>query len=105
MSVYLIATIEVKGAGFARFSQAMADMIPILESVGWKLASAYALRTGLLGTVIDVWEMADFNQINVGMAAVAQSPKFPQIQDALQDTIIKETLVLADKLTYPAPAP
>jgi hypothetical protein len=103
MSVYLIATIEVKGSGFAAFSGAIGEMIPILESVGWRLASAYSLRTGQLGTVIDIWELDDFNHMNVGMAAIAQSPRFPQIQAVLQDTILKETLCLADKLTYPKP--
>ena len=100
MSVYVIATIEVKAGAMPRFMSAIAEMIPILESVGWKLASAYTLRTGQLGTVIDVWEMADFNAVNVGMGAIATSPRFPQIQAILQETIAKETMVLADKLEY-----
>ncbi len=102
MSVYLIATIELKAGAMPRFMSAIAEMIPILEGVGWKLASAYTLRTGQLGTVIDIWEMADFNAMNVGMGAIAKSPRFPEIQVILQETIAKETLVLADKLEYPS---
>ena len=101
MSVYLIATIETRPGGLEGVKTAIAEMIPILESQGWKLASAYALRTGQLGTIIDVWELPDFNSMNTGMAAVAQSPNFPAIQRLLQESIAKETLVLADALEYP----
>lgn len=101
MSVYLIATIETRPGGLEALKGAIAEIIPIVERQGWKLASAYALRTGQLGTIIDVWEMPDFDSMNTGMAAIAQSPNFPAIQRTLQDTIAKETLVLADALEYP----
>ncbi len=103
MSVYLIANIEVKASGFARFSEAMGRMLPILEKAGWKLAGAFAVRVGQLNTVIDVWELNDHNHMNIGMGAVAQDPGFPEIQAALGETIIRETLSFADKLTYPTP--
>ena len=101
MSAYLIATIETKPGGMDTLVATIAELIPILETKGWKLAGAYTLRTGQLGTVIDVWEMPDFNGMNTGMAAIAQSAGFPRIQKALQDCIARETLVLADKLEYP----
>jgi hypothetical protein len=101
MSVYLIATIETRPGGMPALVGAIAEMIPILETKGWTLASAFTHRTGLLGTVIDIWEMPDANSMTLGMAAIAQSPGFPRIQQALQDSIARETLVLADKLEYP----
>lgn len=101
MSVYLIATIETRPGGLDDLKSAIAQIIPIVEGEGWKLASAYALRTGQLGTIIDIWELPDFNSMNVGMAAIARSPNFSSIQKTLQDTIAKETLVLADALEYP----
>ncbi len=101
MSVYLIATIETRPGGLDGLKAAIAEMIPILETQGWTLASAYALRTGQLGTVIDVWELPDFNSMNAGMAAVAQSPNFPSIQKTLQESIARETLAFADALEYP----
>ena len=101
MSAYLIATIETKPGGMDTLVATIAEMIPILESKGWKLASAYTLRTGLLGTVIDIWELPDFNAMNTGMGAIAQSAGFPRIREALQSCIARETLVLADKLEYP----
>jgi hypothetical protein len=101
MSVYLIATIEVKAGAMDRFKAALGEIIPIVGGAGWKLVNAYALRTGQLGTVIDIWEMPDFNHLNLGMAAIAQSPRIADIQAALQDSIIKETISFADKLVYP----
>ncbi len=101
MSVYLIATIETRPGGLDGLKSAIAEMIPILETQGWKLASAYVLRTGQLGTVIDIWELPDFNSMNLGMGAVAQSPNFPSIQKTLQESIAKETLTFADALEYP----
>ncbi len=103
MSRYLIATIEVKSSGRALFAQTMGVMQSILTAAGWKLAAAYSLRTGLLGTVIDVWELGDFDQVDVGFAALAQDPRWPDLQAALAETIVRETLAFADSLTYPAP--
>jgi len=101
MSVFMIAQIEVRSGAMAKFTAAVGEIIPIVEAAGWKLVAAYAFRTGKLGTVIDVWEMADHNQLNAGFAAIAASPRAPEIQAALQDAVIQETLSFADALIYP----
>jgi hypothetical protein len=101
MSVYLIATIETKAGGMPRLIKAIAEMIPILETAGWKLASAFTQRTGQVGVVIDIWELPDFNAMNAGMGAIAQNPRYPEIAALLGEAIQKETLVLADRLEYP----
>jgi hypothetical protein len=103
VSVYLIATIELDPAGFDRFKGAMAQMVGILEATGWKLASAFSVRIGQLGTVIDIWELPDAGHLDIGLGAVARHPRFPAIQAVLRETIRKETLVLADSLVYPPP--
>ncbi len=105
VSVYLIANIEVKAGAMPRFMAALGEIVPLVEAVGWKLVSAYALRTGLLGTVIDIWEMSDHNQMNVGFAAIAASPRFSDIQASLQETVLRETLSFADALIYPGASP
>lgn len=101
MSVYLIATIETKPGGMPGLVGAIAEMIPILETAGWTLFSAFTQRTGQLGVVIDIWELPDRNAMDSGMGAVARSPRFPEISAALQASIAKESLVFADKLEYP----
>ncbi len=101
MSVYLIATIETRPGGMPNLVSAIAEMIPILETTGWRLASAFTQRTGQLGVVIDIWELPDHNAMNLGMGAVAASPRYPLIAEWLQGSIARETLVFADKLDYP----
>ncbi|WP_293903096.1 hypothetical protein [Phenylobacterium sp.] len=103
MSVFLIATIEVRASLFGPFTEAMGTLQAIVESAGWKLASAYVLRTGQLNTVIDVWELNDHNHMNAGFAAVGMDPRAAGIQGVLQDAIIKETLTFADAISYPKP--
>lgn len=104
MSVFLIATLEVRGASFARFSEAMGQLQSIVEGVGWKLASAYVHRTGPLNTVIDVWELDDLNHMNAGFGAIGADPRGAQIQATMQDAVIRETLNFADAIVYPKPA-
>ncbi len=104
MSVFLIATIEVRASLFGPFTEAMGTLQAIVDSAGWKLASAYVLRTGQLNTVIDVWELTDHNHMNAGFAAVGMDPRAVGIQGVLQEAIIKETLTFADAITYPKPA-
>jgi len=101
MSVYLFATLELKASGVAAFTKVMGEAIPILEAAGWRLVNAFSPRTGPLHTIIDQWELTDFNHLDTGMKALATHPKFPEIHAVLRETIIKETLVLADKLVYP----
>ena len=103
MSAYLIATIEVRPEGFARFCNTMGEIVGIVGAMGWKLVSAYQLRTGQLNTVIDVWQLDDFNHLDVGMGAIASHPRFAEIRAVLQETIAKETLTLANRLEYPTP--
>ena len=40
MSIYLQATLEIDGAGYQRFVQTMAQMVPIIEESGWKIGRA-----------------------------------------------------------------
>ena len=100
MSVYLMATLEIKPGEMARFSKVLGEMVPIVESVGWRLATAFTLRTGPLNTVVDLWELPDFNAMNVGMGAIAANKRFPHIAAELQACVIRETLCFADKIDY-----
>jgi NIPSNAP len=103
MSVNLIATIEVRPDGFERFCAAVGEIVSIVGEVGWRLVGAYQLRTGQLYTVIDVWQLDDFNHLDIGLAALARHPRFAHLRDVLHETIAKETLALANRLDYPTP--
>ena len=104
MSVYLIATIEVKASLFDPFIEAMGALQAIVESAGWKLASAHVLRTGQLNTLINVWELNDLNHMTAGFAAVGTDPRAAGIQGVLGEAVIKETITFADAITFPKPA-
>ena len=103
MSVNLIATIEVRPDAFDRFCAAVGEIIGIVGEAGWKLVGAYQLRTGQLYTVVDVWRLDDFNHLDVGLAALARHPRFADLRATLHETVVKETLALANPLNYPTP--
>ena len=100
MSVYLFANIEVKAGQFERFKAVMAEVETCVIAAGWKLNGAFMYRTGQLSTVIDIWELDDFNHMNSGMAAVAGHPEFARISATLAEVVIKESLTLADRISY-----
>ena len=100
MSVYLLANIEVKAGQFERFKAVMAETQACVVAAGWKLTGAFMHRTGQLSTVVDIWELDDFNHMNTGMAAVAQHPEFARISATLAEVVVKETLTLADRIKY-----
>jgi len=100
MSICLQATLEIEAAGLARFTETMSEAIPILEAVGWKLDAAYMHCTGRLNTVVDMWELEDYNHFDRGMKALMSHPRFPAIRDALADTVRNETLVFMQAFSY-----
>jgi hypothetical protein len=98
--VYLQATLEVKAAGLSRFCDIMAETVAILEGQGWKLVGAFVQRTGRLHTVIDLWELEDFNHYDRALRALTAHPRFPHIKTVLEETVTTETVVFADKAPY-----
>jgi len=100
MSTYLHVTLEVEAAGLARFHQAMGQALPILEGAGWRLAGAFVQRTGRLNTVIDLWELEDFNHYDRGIKALTGHAAFKDIAATLAETVRNETIVFADRAPY-----
>jgi NIPSNAP len=103
MSVYLHVTLEVHAAGLAKFMAGMGDTaVPFLEGQGWRLAGAFVQRSGRLGTVIDLWELDDFQHYDTALQAFRRDPRFPAFGAMLAETVISETVVFADKAPYMA---
>ncbi len=100
MSVFLQATIEVHAAGMEKFMGAMAELVPIVEDAGWKLRGAFVSRTGRVHTVIDLWELDDYNHMDRGMKALAAHPRFSTFAPVIAETVKNETLVFMDKAPY-----
>jgi hypothetical protein len=100
MSIHLHVTLEVHAAGMAKFCALMEELVPIAESVGWKLKGAFVQRTGRLNNVIDLWELDDFNHFDRGIQAIAQHADSARLLSTLAETVASETIVFADKAPY-----
>jgi hypothetical protein len=100
MGIHLQATLEIEAAGFERFVATMGEAVPILESIGWRLAGAYMHCTGRLHTVVDLWQLEDYNHYERGMQALMGHPRFPALAKALAETVRNETLVFLQPLRY-----
>lgn len=100
MAIYFQATIELRAEGAAKFFQTMETVLPIAVAAGWKLTGAYVQRTGRLHTVIDVWELEDFNHYDRGLQAIARHARFPEIAAALAETVERETTVFMERAPY-----
>ena len=100
MSVYLHVTLELHAAKQATFYQAMEEIVPIIEKAGWKLRGAFAQRTGRLHSVIDLWELDDYNHYDRALKTLMAHQRFPQLSGMLAEAIVSETVVFADKASY-----
>ena len=101
MSVYLHVTLEVHAAGLGRFLGVMEETaVPFLETQGWRLAGAFVQRSGRLGTIIDLWELDDFQHYDRALQALMADARFPALKTVLAETVISETVVFADRASY-----
>ena len=100
MPVYLHATLEIRASELDRFCRTMEEILPIVENAGWKLQGAFVQRTGRLHTVLDLWELEDFNHLDRGLQAIASHPRGGELRKVLAETVISETLVFAGKAPY-----
>lgn len=103
MSIHMQATIEPNPEGLPELLAVLAEMVGILESEGWRLAGAFEQRTGRLHTIIDLWELDDYNHYAGGLQALSQHARFPAIAQVLAANIRSETLVFLEKAPYMRP--
>jgi hypothetical protein len=104
MSVYIHVTLEIHASGLGKFLDAMEKTaVPFLEKQGWKLSGAFVQRTGRLGNVIDLWELDDFQHYDRALQALMADPAFPAFKKVLEETVISETVVFADRAAYMHP--
>lgn len=105
MSVYLHVTLEIHAAGLGRFLEGMEKTaLPILEGEGWRLAGAFVQRSGRLGNVIDIWELEDFQHYDRALKVFGAHEGFPAFKKMLEETVISETAVFCDPVSYMRPA-
>ncbi len=100
MSIHMQATIEPNPEGLPQLLAVLAEMVGILEAEGWRLAGAFQQRSGRLQTIIDLWELDDYNHYARGLQALSRHARFPAIAQVLAANIRSETLVFLDKAPY-----
>lgn len=100
MSIYMQSTLELKTGSLTRFSETMTRVLPIMEGAGWKLRAAIVQYCGRLHTVIDVWELDDLNHYERGLGVLMAHEAFPAIEQALSETVQRETVVFGPAAPY-----
>lgn len=98
--VYLHVTLTIRRDGYPKWCDAMARQVPIIESYGWKLLSAYITAIGRLYTVVDIWELPDANSYDAALSQIKARPDYPAFSDILAETVEEETVSLMRKLTF-----
>lgn len=101
MSVYLHVTLEIRSKGLPDFLKAMEETaVPFLEKQGWRLAGAFIQSSGRLGTVIDLWELDDYQHYDRALTAFSSDPSFTAFKALVDETVLNETVVFAAKASY-----
>lgn len=100
MSINLHVTLEINADQSEKFMALMAELVPVVEGIGWKLVGAYVQRTGRLHNVIDLWELEDFNHFDVGIQAIGKHKRAAEFHAKLAECVISETVVFAQKASY-----
>ncbi|MEL7452126.1 MAG: NIPSNAP family protein [Pseudomonadota bacterium] len=100
MTVFLQSTLQCHGNGLSDFLGVMKMIKPIVEAAGWRLDRAFLHRTGRLHTVVDIWELEDFNSYDVGIAALVAHPNFIDYKAVLDRTLIREDIIFLSKTDY-----
>lgn len=93
------STIHVRPGKMPAMIELLRDrMVPILEGkAGWKLVGCYESRVGRLNTLVDVWEMEDYNHFTRAFDAYRADPGYPAIRLALDEIVEEETTMFMDK--------
>lgn len=93
MSVYLKATIRLHPGKLAQFKATLEQVVPIMESNGWKLLGSWHHSTGPINSVTDIWELEDANVFTTARAALKGEVN-PKLRRALDECVRDEEHVL-----------
>lgn len=97
--IYLKSEIEIRPGHIPDMLDLLKTrLFPILEgSGGWKMLGCFVQRTGQLNTIIDLWELEDYNHYERGMTAVREDAGYPEIRKAIDTHVEKERLVFMNR--------
>lgn len=95
----MFSTIHVRPGKTPALLELLRDrIVPILQDkAGWKLLGCYEQRVGRLNTLVDLWELEDYNHFTRAFSAYRGDPDYPAIRVALDECIEQETLAFMEK--------
>lgn len=100
MAAYFQTTVELRAEHVESFCQVMRRIVPIVEAAGWKLLDAFMQSTGRLNTAIDIWELPDMNQYELGLQILTTHPEYAEIGAVLARAVERETIVFMNRAPY-----
>ena len=97
--IHMLSTIHVRPGKTPVLIDLLRErVLPILEGkAGWKLLGCFEQRVGRLNTLVDLWELKEYNHFTDAFAAYHEDPDYPAIRVALDECIEQESLTFMDK--------
>jgi hypothetical protein len=103
-AVYLHVKIQLVRGKHRIFMTAMGEMLPALESYGWRLIGGFTPVIGRLGAVYHVWRVPSADGVLSALDRVRAHPSARRWHDAFAESIEDEALELVRPTSY-SPAP
>lgn len=100
MSKIVHAQLKVRIGGYKKFCESMAKLVPVQESIGWKLRGAYCTRVGRVFNIVHIWEIPDANSFFDALDNMVQSPVYPAFSGGLAETVEEENIAMCIKTPY-----
>jgi hypothetical protein len=93
------STIHVRPGKMATMLGIIRDrLVPILQDgAGWRLLGCYEQRVGRLNTLVDLWELDDYEHFTRAFAAYQADPHYPALRLLIDECVEQETLVFLEK--------
>jgi len=98
--IHMLATVQVRYNALNRFCELMRHLVPILQTKGWKLQSAYVVSVGRLFKVYDLWQIPDANSFGSVLAAASAEPEFRRWAGQLSECVESEQVELLETLDF-----
>ena len=98
--MYLHATLKLSYAGMGKFLAMAPRLKAAVESEGWVLVNGLIFQTGRFNTVVHIWKVRDMNHYYETIQKLQQRAEFGEIYAVLCESVVEETLALAEAVPY-----
>lgn len=98
--IYLLATVEIKPGELERFTEVLAEYVPIAEKHGMRLVASWRTVVGTVPEVTDVWAFQNLDHFEKARQAMAEDPERQRVYARAQSCIARETFKLVSALPF-----